>query len=77
MFNGDESSWINFKREVLFFAFTHGLDDVFDEHKVPPVLEDPDYITFQDKNKFVYSIWMSRITAGKALSILQEFADAR
>ena len=54
MFNGYGSSWIKFKRGVLFIASTHGLDDVCDEHKVPPILGDPDFTTFQDKNMFVY-----------------------
>ena len=44
---------------------------------MPPVLRDPDFTTFQDKSKFVYSIWMSRITAGMALLILQEFENVR
>src|SRR5215217_1448869 len=32
---------------------------------------------FQEKNKFVYSVWMSRITAGLALSILCDFEDEK
>ena len=76
-FNGDGSAWIKFKRGVLSIASTHGLDDVFDENKAPPVAGDADYPLFNDKNRFVYSIWMSRITAGMALSILREFEDAR
>ena len=77
VFNGDGSAWIKFKRGVLSIASTHGLDDVFDEHKTPSAIGDPDHVLFHDKNRFVYSIWMSRITAGMALSILREFEDDR
>ena len=48
MFNGDGASWIKFKEGVLSLASTHGLNYVFDEHKVSPVLENPDFTTFQD-----------------------------
>lgn len=38
---------------------------------------DPDFDIFHDKNRFVFSILMSRITAGMVLSILRELEDAR
>jgi len=32
---------------------------------------------FNEKNKFVYSFWISRVTSGLALSILREFKDKK
>ena len=77
VYNGDGSSWIEFKRNVLSIASTHGLDDVFDQHRSLPADGDPDFSMFKQKNCFVYSIWMSRISGGMALSILREFEDTR
>ena len=69
-FSGDHSAWPKFKRAVISLPVTHGLDDVFDKKFSVPNPNDPDYQIFQVKNKLVYSVWMSRITAGLALSIL-------
>lgn len=69
-FNGDNASWTKFKRGVLSIASTHGLDDVFDTKITVPVVGDLTYQPFMEKVKFVYSIWMSRITGGLAMSIL-------
>ncbi|HEY9706868.1 MAG TPA: hypothetical protein V6D48_01555 [Oculatellaceae cyanobacterium] len=75
VFNGDIAHWSKFKRGVLALAATHGLDDVFDGKFVVPIVSDPHYGAYQEKNRFVYSIWISRITAGLALSTLREFED--
>src|SRR5687768_10627139 len=77
VFNGNGTSWMKFKRGVLSIASTHGLDDVFDETKAILIVGDPDYPLFHEKNKFVYSIWISRITSGMALSIIKEFESTR
>ena len=69
-FNGKNASWIKFKRGVLSIASTHGLDEVFDNKTILPVVGDPSYLLFMERNKFVYSIWMSRVTGGLAMSIL-------
>ena len=37
----------------------------------------PTWSTYQDKNKFVYSTWVSRIASGLAMSVLREFEDKR
>ena len=42
-----------------------------------PHLGDPDYLLFNEKNKFVYSMWTSRITGGLALSLLRDFEDSK
>ena len=46
IFNGKSSSWIKFKCGVLSIASTHGLDEVFDENKIPPVPGDSDFKIF-------------------------------
>lgn len=68
---------MKFKRGVLSISSTHGLDDVFDEYKMVPVPGDHDCPLFHEKNKFVYLVWISRITSGMALSIVREFEAAR
>lgn len=70
IFNGDTASWPKFKRGVLSIASTHGLDKVFDENYTVPTFGDVDYQEYQEKNKFVYSIWTSRITSGLALTVI-------
>lgn len=60
-FAGDHSAWPKFKRAVISLAVTHGLDDIFD----PKFSGDPSYQVYQEKNKFVYSVWMSRIKEDK------------
>lgn len=77
VFNGDQASRMKFKRGVLSIVSTHGLDDVFDETKAIPVVGDPDYPLFNEEYKFVYSIWISRITQGMAFSIIREFVLTR
>ena len=69
-FNGDNASWIKFKRGVLSIASTHGLDEVFDTKTTVPAVGDPSYLPYMEKNKFVYSIWISRVTGGLAMSML-------
>ena len=76
-FNGDNASWIKFKRGVLSIASTHGLDEVFDTNTTVPTVGDPSYLPYMEKNKFVYSIWISRVTGGLAMSILWDFEDTR
>ena len=75
--NGDNASWTKFKRGVLSIASNHGLDEVFDTKTTVPVVGDPSYLPFNEKNKFVYSIWISRITGGLAMFILHDFEEAR
>ena len=70
-FNGDNASWAKFKRGVLSIATTHNLDEIFDEKTVLPTPSDPTYTIFHEKNRFVYSIWISRITAGMAMPIIR------
>ena len=77
LFNGDTSQWAKFKRGVLALAATHGLDDVFNSKFVVPDLTDFAWSIFNEKNKFVYSIWISRVTSGLALSVLREFEDKK
>ena len=77
VFNGDNASWSKFKCGVLSIASTHGLDDIFDENTIVPIVGDPDFALYQEKNKFVFSIWISRITSGMALSIVREFEATR
>jgi hypothetical protein len=76
-FNGDTASWPRFKRGVISIASTHGLDDIFDVSFNVPTIGDQDYLYYQDKNRFVYSIWVARVTGGLALSIIREFEDDR
>src|SRR5688572_29267042 len=73
VFNGEQASWMKLKRGVLSIASTHGFVDGFDEIKVFPVVGNHDYPLFHEKNKFVYCIWISRVTSGKALSINKKF----
>ena len=74
-FNGDIASWPKFKRGVISIAITHGLDDIFDEKFQVPTIGDPSYQVYQEKNKFVYSIWVSRIHSGLAYTVIREFED--
>ena len=75
IFNGENAQWAKFKRGVLALAATHGLDDVFDPKYVVPDASHPEWSMFHEKNKFVYSIWISRINSGLALSVLRQFED--
>ena len=72
-FAGDFDKWPYFKRQVIALAATHGLEDVFDPNYNVPVIGDPDFQLFQNKNRFVYSVWIARISLGMALSILSDF----
>src|SRR5687767_4259913 len=54
-------------------AATHGLSDVFDPNYNVPGANDPDYNIFTEKNTFVYSIFISRVTGGMALLIIRDF----
>ena len=76
-FNGDNASWPKFKRGVISIAITHGLDKIFDEKYQVPDKNDPSYQLYQEKNKFVYSIWVSRIHSGLAYTVLREFEEDR
>ena len=77
IFNGDSAQWNKFKGGVLALAASHNLDDVFNPRFVVLDPTQVAWTTYQDKNKFVYSIWASRITSGLAMSILREFVDKR
>ena len=77
LFNGDTSQWAKFKQGVLALAATHGLEDVFDTKFTVPDPSQFVWSIFNEKNKFVYSIWVSRITSGLALSTLREFEDTK
>ena len=77
IFHGENSQWSKFKRGVLSIASTHGLDDIFDQNAIVPHPSDTNYSTYQEKNKFVYSIQISRIVSGLALSILGDYEDTR
>jgi hypothetical protein len=76
-FNGENTQWAKFKRGVLALAATHGLDDVFNPKFVVPDVTQFAWSIFNEKNKFVYSIWISRVTSGLALSVLREFEDKK
>jgi hypothetical protein len=75
IFNGEPGNWTKFKRGVLALAATHGLDKIFDSKTVVPDPFDTSYMMYQEKNKFVYSIWISRVSGGLALTTLREFED--
>lgn len=75
VFNGEIANWSKFKRGVLALAATHNLDDVFDIGFTVPSPNSTAYSVFQEKNKFVYSIWISRVTGGLALSMLRQFEN--
>ena len=77
LFNGENTQWAKFKRGVLALAATHGLDDVFNPKFVVPDVTQMAWSIFNEKNKFVYSIWISRVTSGLALSVLREFEDKK
>jgi hypothetical protein len=76
-FAGDFDKWPYFKRQVIALAATHGLEDVFDPKYTVPVIGDPDFLLFQAKNKFVYSVWIARVSSGMALSILCDYEDEK
>src|SRR5687768_12356591 len=69
--------WPKYKREILGLAATHGLDDAFDPMFNEPSPSDPDCNLFQEKNRFVYLIWLSRVTGGLALAVICDFADTK
>ena len=77
IFNGDYSAWPKFKRGVISIAITHGLDEIFDEKYQVPNPGEPTYQLYQEKNKFVYSIWVSRINSGLAYTVIREFEDEK
>lgn len=77
LFHGENAQWPKFKRGVLSIASTHGLDDIFDQNTIVPLVGDSNYYAYQERNKFVYSIWISRIVSGLALSILRDFENSR
>ena len=77
VFNGDIAQWAKFKRGVLALAATHGLDDVFDPKFVVPDPTQLAWSIFNEKNKFVYSIWVSRVHSGLALTTLREYEDTK
>ena len=64
-----------YKRDIVTLASTHGLDDVFDPKFNVPTPSDPDFNIFQEKNRFVYSVFISRVTGGLALSVICDFED--
>ena len=76
-FAGDFDKWPYFKRQVIALAATHGLEDVFDSKYTVPLIGDPDFQLFQSKNRFVYSVWIARISSGMALSILCDYEDEK
>src|SRR5688572_7096911 len=63
-FGGEYAKWPKYKRDIIGLAATHGLDDVFDPKYIVPCPSDPDYGLFQEKKKFVYSMFISRVTGG-------------
>src|SRR5687767_5262272 len=63
-FSSEYAKWPKYKRDITGLAATHGLDNVFDPKYNVPNPSDPDYGLFQEKNKFVYSMFISRITGG-------------
>lgn len=73
IFNGDMAAWSKFKRGVLSIASTHGLDEIFEDGTIVPAQGDSNFQFYTEKNKFVYSMWISRVTSGLALSILRDF----
>jgi hypothetical protein len=77
VFSGENAAWSKFKRGVISLASTHDLEEIFDVNTIVPSIGDHDYQMFQEKNKFVYSMWILRITSGLALSILRDFEDAK
>jgi len=77
VFSGENAAWSKFKRGVISLASTHDLEEIFDVNTTVPSIGDPDYQMFLEKNKFVYSMWISRITSGLALSILRDFEDTK
>ena len=70
--DGKTSTWLKFKRGVQAQATTHGLDIILDLDKPAPPLGSQDRELFDAKNKFVFSIWTSRVS-GESLTILREF----
>ena len=56
IFKEVNAHWPKFKHGVLALASTHGLDDVFGPKFVVPDPTDPTWSTYNEKNKFVYSI---------------------
>ncbi len=38
---------------------------------------DPDYQVYQEKDKFVYSVWVARITSGLAYTVIREFENEK
>ena len=77
IFNEDILAWPKFKRKVIFIAIMHSLDNFFDENHQVPSFEDPGYTVYQEKSNFVYSIWVSRINAGLAYTVIREFEKER
>ena len=72
IFDGKVSDWLRFKRGVLSIASTHGLDCIFDAaYKIPAEGNGQDWQLYQAKNKFVYSIWTSRIHGSYPLTIVR------
>src|SRR6478672_10064528 len=77
LFNGDTSQCAKFKRGVLALAATYGLEDVFNPKFVVPDVTEFTWSIYNEKNKFVHSIWISRVTSGLALSVLREYEDKK
>ena len=74
-FNGKYAKWPKYKRDIIALASTHGLDNVFDPKFNVPVPSDPDFNIFQEKNRSVYSVFISRVTGGLVLLVICNFED--
>src|SRR5687767_9162676 len=63
------------QRDILGLTATHGLDDILNPKYIVPNCGDLDCDLFQAKNKFMYSVWISRTTGGMAQAIICDFED--
>ena len=76
-FNGQLSEWLKFKHQVLAVGSTHGLDTLFEVAYSVPVDGTSEFEVYERKNKFLYSVWISRITGGQALSIVRKYETTK
>ena len=77
-FDGSLGGWLKFKRGVLALASTHGLDDVFNKNfQVPAQDKGHDWDLYAAKNKFVYSMWTSRVFGSYPLTIIRSFEQKK
>jgi hypothetical protein len=78
-FDGDINAWLKFKRGVLSLAATHGLEEVFDKNFIVPKVSDSgqDWLLYEAKNKFVYSIWTARVFGSYPLTIIRAYESTK